>query len=245
MQRPLTVLAVLAIVSCLSIPPAAAGEVQIGGRVLIAGNTPLPEAEVTLLPLADPLTDARRAMDGEGTDPLIADNTITAEGRFHAVTAWGGARPEIRGNTISAEQDGVNVRDRGFPSNDTGPWPTIVDNTITGAQSGISVLSGAGADIMGNTLEGNRIGIGVAISDATVDGNTVTDGRAGIVITGGSPTVRDNTVEGTDRGLTIGRTATPMLEGNTVCGNTTNLAIAATEMPDLSDNEICADAPTE
>ena len=58
-----------------------AEEVRIGGRVLLPGGAPLPEAQVKLLPLSDPLTVARDADAGVEPEPA-ALGLSDALGRF-------------------------------------------------------------------------------------------------------------------------------------------------------------------
>ena len=55
-------------ISCLGAAAAADG-VAVGGRVLVPGGDPLPEADVALLAVEDPLAEALASADGAPPEP--------------------------------------------------------------------------------------------------------------------------------------------------------------------------------
>jgi len=182
-------------------------------------------------------------MQGAGVDPVISDNIMDGLGD---IAIWGGASPTIEANTITNMPGGIEVQDTGWQIPDTGTDPVIRGNTISGATSaGISVDSGASATIVDNELTGNQTGLSVRGSGAVISGNVIREGRTGVTLSGaGSPVLEENTIEGYEFGLMIGSGTTPTLTGNTICGNGKNLLLAGSaEMPDTTGNEICEDAP--
>lgn len=68
---------------------AAAQDVPIGGRVLVPGGAPLPEASVRLFPLLDPLSETRALLDTTPRE-AVARATTGAEGRFQLVAPRAG-----------------------------------------------------------------------------------------------------------------------------------------------------------
>jgi uncharacterized GH25 family protein len=81
---PLVLFSVLLVVSAAS-----ASEIRIGGRVLLPGGTPLPNAEVTLSPIAGSFDEARAVM--EQLPPEAAARTLTGEsGRFELTAPHAG-----------------------------------------------------------------------------------------------------------------------------------------------------------
>jgi len=86
-HRSAQILLCLAIL--LTLTQAAAAEIRIGGRVLAPGGTPLPKAEVLLLPVADPLIEARDLMEERIEEPVA--RTLTGEqGRFELLAPGAG-----------------------------------------------------------------------------------------------------------------------------------------------------------
>jgi uncharacterized GH25 family protein len=72
---------VLSLAILLLLSQVAAAEIRIGGRVLAPGGTPLPKAEILLLPMADPLVEARDLMEERAAEPIA--RALTGEhGRF-------------------------------------------------------------------------------------------------------------------------------------------------------------------
>ncbi len=81
---PLMLFSVLLVVSAAS-----ASEIRIGGRVLLPGGTPLPNAEVTLSPIAGAYEESRTVM--EQLPPESAARTLTGEGgRFELMAPHAG-----------------------------------------------------------------------------------------------------------------------------------------------------------
>jgi parallel beta-helix repeat protein len=188
--------------------------------------------------------------DGEGTDPLVEDNAVTAEGTFHAITAFGAASPEIRDNTVTGEASGIYIQYGGFPSSSTAGWPTITGNTIEGTRAGIELTDGAGGDIEANQLTDNEIGISVSGSNgegpvADIIGNTVRGGGTGIRISGAiSPQVTGNDIAGAaTAGIVTTYLSSPTLTDNVICDNAVNVMTLTDSEPQIDEsNEICEDA---
>jgi protocatechuate 3,4-dioxygenase beta subunit len=79
----------IALLTFLLLPFVAADPIQISGKVLLPGGTALPEAEVSLLPLLDPLTAAIRTFSGASPEP--AAWTLTDDdGRFKLMAPGSG-----------------------------------------------------------------------------------------------------------------------------------------------------------
>jgi protocatechuate 3,4-dioxygenase beta subunit len=80
---------VLLVVIALGGAARAADGITVGGRVLVPGGAPLPEAEVQLVPLLDPLGEARALLAAE--EPRAAARTLTdAAGRFRLTAPHAG-----------------------------------------------------------------------------------------------------------------------------------------------------------
>ncbi len=120
---------------------------------------------------------------------------------------------------------------------------TIGDNDVHDSVIGISVGSAVATIIEGNRITGNDTGMTVS-GDSVLVGNTISGGRLGVGLGPGSPTLDANTISDNDRGLFISAVASPTLTGNTICDNVTNVALAnGATMPDTAGNEVCEDAP--
>jgi parallel beta-helix repeat protein len=188
--------------------------------------------------------------DGEGTDPLVEGNAVTAEGTFHAITAFGAASPEIRDNTVTSQASGIYIQYNGFPSSSTGGWPTIAGNTIKGTRAGIEFTDGAGGDVEGNQLTDNEIGVSVSGSSddrpaVSISGNVVRGGGTGIRISGSiSPQVSGNHITGAaTAGIVTTYTSSPILSDNVICDNAVNVMTLTSSEPRIDEsNEICEDA---
>lgn len=119
----------------------------------------------------------------------------------------------------------------------------VRDNQIHDSLIGVVVSSGAAAEIIGNQIADNEVGINTFNETNVITGNRITGSTAeGLLITGGSPTVRDNIVIDNGVGLALGGSSDPQLAGNTICDNGANVISAvADDPPDLAGNEVCAD----
>jgi parallel beta-helix repeat protein len=116
----------------------------------------------------------------------------------------------------------------------------IHDNT-RGIGASLPSDSPANAEIDGNRVVNNAIGITIASDDITLRDNTVTGNVSGVLVGGGSPTLTGNTITGNETGLRIGR-GSPKLMGNTICDNDTNLYYGGDGQPPSTEgNEICPD----
>lgn len=145
--------------------------------------------------------------------------------------------PTIRENSISGGGTGIEVTGGGAP--------TIEGNTLTTNRVGIFLSQAGAAALVGNDLADNAIGIGIHGSAAQVEGNTVRGGTTGVSVSGeATAALAGNTIEGAaNRGLFIGRGASPTLTENRACDNGTNLVIDEGADPMMQDNDICPDPP--
>ena len=114
----------------------------------------------------------------------------------------------------------------------------LVIGNIVYDTSGVGLsLSGASADVSGNTAYGDADGISVSGSGSTVSGNTVFDNTSAGIAASGSVTVSDNTVYGQTGGATgISLTQGAVATGNVVYGNATG--IAASYGGSVTDNRV-------
>ena len=139
------------------------------------------------------------AVSGPGAI-LIEDNRISNPGtlgiRVGRNVGAEGFEPTVRNNTIEGAGTGIAVTTDGAPQ--------IVNNTLTGNDTGISWGGAAGA-IENNTLVENQLGLSLRGAADLVSGNTVNGGRSGIIVTSSSMALDGNEVTGASgRGLAIG-----------------------------------------
>ena len=195
------------------------------------------------------------SIDGSG-DSVFRDNTFLDGGWLNGT----GATATVEGNDFTGGGAGfdsgsvVEVRDNTF--RDTlgvgadasaislagrGTQATIVNNTVSNAGTGIWLAHGASADIEGNTLGANQMGINVGRTDGVrIDGNTIEGAGAGIVITqGADATVTGNVIDVDGRGISVGFGASPVVSGNEVCGGTGSIWVAMNNDLELADNDVC------
>jgi parallel beta-helix repeat protein len=133
------------------------------------------------------------------------------------------------GIVITSHEAGTVVHDNDIHDNTRGIGASLPSN------------SQVRAEIDGNRVVNNVLGITVASDHITLRDNTVTGSTAGVLVSGGSPTLTGNTITGNKTGLQVGR-ATPTLTGNTICDNGANLSYEGDgEPPSTEGNEICAD----
>jgi len=175
----------------------------------------------------------------QGLAGLIEGNEFTDA----AITVESGADSDsavtVRGNTFHDVRWNADHGQAAILVQDAGSTTDIVDNTITGSDTGIGVAFGSAATIMGNDLSGNRAALVVTSSDVAIEGNTITANETGLRL--------GKTVEMGDAGLQAGDAARPTVTGNSFCDNGTDL-----EVPDddpnpitLDGNEVCADEPAD
>ena len=143
MRRSAPILLSLAILLLLA--QASVADIRIGGRVLAPGGAPLPKAEVRLLPMADPLIEARELLEGKTADPVA--RTLTGEnGRFELLAPNTGlfkVRVAV-GGFVPAE---ISLR----PLIE----PTVLEDVELAEDSGVrvKVIGPEGAAIAGATVD--------------------------------------------------------------------------------------------
>lgn len=175
------------------------------------------------------------------TTALIEDNVIADTPVGIAVGTGGssyeGVDPILRANSISGAQTGISVG--------SGSAPIIEGNALVANDIGISAVSAGAAVVADNDLTDNGTGITIGRSDARVEANTVHGGTIGVSITrGATATLSGNTVEGaSDSGIVIGRGARPTLTENRICDNGTNLVVDPDAEPVMLGNEVCPEPP--
>ena len=139
---------------------------------------------------------------------------------------WADGLHVIEGNEIDLTDD--EFESAGIFVGLVGDGWVVRDNTVLNSKglAAIDIAPGVGVgEIVGNTLEGNKLGISVQ-NNTRVEGNTVIDGTTGIRVAGSEPEVIGNTVEGMERvGFDIGFGA-PTLSDNVGCGSATDLLIS-------------------
>lgn len=189
--------------------------------------------------------DSSGAIAGDfGAAAVIRDNTIIGEGR-QGITFLGATAALVSGNTVADKEwgitvgDGINVTTAADGSTFE---PTIEGNSVSNAEQVALNITGGAPVIADNVLAGNRIGMSLARTSATVTGNEVGGFEAGVVIIGGDPVLMDNTISGNGRGLAVnGSSAQPTLSGNTICDNDDDIHLPGEQDIDLEGNEICED----
>ena len=144
----------------------------------------------------------------QGLAGLIEGNEFTDA----AITVESGADSDsavtVRGNTFHDVRWNADHGQAAILVQDAGSTTDIVDNTITGSDTGIGVAFGSAATIMGNDLSGNRAALVVTSSDVAIEGNTITANETGLRL--------GKTVEMGDAGLQAGDAARPTVTGNYV-----------------------------
>ena len=202
----------------------------------------------------------------EDSSPTIEENTASGD-----AVILGASQPVLRGNAFTgcclvvASEDAKTATSATIEDNtfDRGDGPDTQAGNRHPGQHGDGPGRRQHGDRHGGRGLGHRRGRGddpgqradrqqpriawaSASGSGTIEGNTVSGGVTGIVVTGGSPSVVDNTVEGaSNRGISIGSTASPSISGNTVCGSQVNLYLSENASPQIGENEICPDAPAE
>ena len=148
---------------------------------------------------------------------------------------------EVRGNTFR-DVVGANFDEAAIAVRDVGSHATIEGNTVSSADSGISVTGGAGADVRGNQLAASKTGITVGDSgDVLINHNTIEGDGAGIVlISGAEPTITGNTIDVSGRAIAIAGASPSSIDGNVICGGDGSIVYVSDQVPpELGENEIC------
>lgn len=169
-----------------------------------------------------------------GDDAVISDNRI--DGALNmAVWVLESGPMLIEGNHITGgNPTGIDVGTKGESA------ARIRNNLIADAGTGISVRVGDGAEISGNELIDNGVGVQVARYNGHVAGNEITGGEIGVVVvSGGAPRVADNTIDVSGRGIVVGSRTSPLISGNEVCGADEGIYVADGATPQLSENQVC------
>jgi len=200
-------------------------------------------------------------IDGEAT-PTIRQNTIHNVIRSDGNSAphilsnevggiWvrGSAAPNIEANQIDHANNGGADGGHstcGIEAMEPDISPTIADNTILNATTGICVARNGELEIVRNELDGNDIGIGLTGTDASVRDNTITGERIGVLVSGvGSPSIVNNDIDVGGRGIAIGMTSTPKVFRNDVCGGEGSIVVVEGGTPELVDNTTCETTASE
>lgn len=205
--------------------------------------------------IRDSATDAELAIGGSAS-PLVENNEVGSEiwvfdessphllgNRVGSVWVRESSSPKIEGNVID-NADAGDWFNCGVMLNDPKTSPTVIDNVIRNAPTGLCIEDGSAVAISGNEFLDNDIGISATNTDMVFADNTIRGGKAGVVVAGTtSPSFVGNTVEGAqNRGFSIGARSSPVLRDNTLCGSSTNLFTHPQAQPDIDDsNEICDD----
>lgn len=169
-----------------------------------------------------------------GDAAVIADNVI--DGALDmAVWILESGPMLIEGNVINAgDATGIDVGTKGDSA------ARIRNNRIVDAATGISVRVGEGAEISGNELIDNSIGVQVARFNGHIAENEISGGQAGIVVvSGGAPRIADNVIDVAGRGIVAGAMTSPLISGNEVCGGETGIHVADGATPQLAENQVC------
>jgi len=165
---------------------------------------------------------------------VISDNVIDGAAT-RAIRVQRSGPMLIEGNVITSLRDGGI--EAGLKGNSDA---RIRNNRILGASTGISVREGDQAEVSGNELIDNGIGIRLSRSDGQVVGNEITGGDAGIVVvSGGAPEIADNVIDVTGRGIVAGSRTNPVISGNEVCGDDDDIRVADDASPQLMGNLTC------
>jgi len=229
-----------------------------GGRSLIlwesdaqiTGSTFRGGGELTVDGFGDVLFEGNLLEDGPqlfipgaGDGSVFRGNTIrnTVD---RAIGVYTTSAPTFEGNVIEgAGGDGFTV---GF-ENATSVDPVIRDNRVVDSGAGIRVRGGSAAQVSGNELEDNRLGIEVQSDRATLTDNVLDGNELGISVIN-SPALEGNTVGGAQVGLRLaGPNTAPSMSGNVICDNEQDLVLAgrAAAPPQDDSNEICGEPVTE
>ncbi len=200
-------------------------------------------------------TDAQLAIAGSAT-PRIEGNDIASEiwvldssgpdiTNNHVASVWvrDASAPVIEGNLIDNAEAG-DWYDCAIMLNSPDTSPTIIDNVIRNAPTGLCIEDGNAVAVTGNEFVDNDIGISATNTDTVFADNVIHGGLAGVVVAGTtSPSFVGNTVEGAqNRGISIGSRSSPVMRDNTLCGSGTDLYLHPQAQADVDgSNEICSD----
>jgi hypothetical protein len=161
----------------------------------------------------------------------------------------GSAAPIIEANDIDYANNGGadgGFSTCGIEAVEPDSRPTITDNTILNATTGICVAGNGEVEVVRNELAGNAIGIGLVRSEASVRDNTITGEGVGVNVSGvGSPSIVNNDIEVRGRGIAIGKTGTPKVFFNDVCGGEGDIVVVEGGTPEIGTNTTCGTAASE
>jgi protocatechuate 3,4-dioxygenase beta subunit len=162
--------------SLLLISTGAAAAIDVTGRILVPGETPLAEAEVLLLPLTDPLTELQREASGRPEPEPIRTLTDSA-GRFVLEAPRAGlwrVRVQAAGFVpLEAELRPLiepTVLEDARLTPDVGLSVRVTDpegRPVTGAS--VVVVADRGSMRFGRSVWESPRGLGVTAEDGTVD----------------------------------------------------------------------------
>ena len=155
----------------------------------------------------------------------IDNNTITNP-IGNAIDLWGGVtNSDITNNTISVSPAGYSkgIFADSILSNAANSGNRFANNSISGLETGIELITATDNTISGNTITDCDTGIELLSSDATIKNNTVSDySDDGIEVLGGDATitVTGNTANGDgEAGIEILTSSDVTLNNNTANGS--------------------------
>jgi parallel beta-helix repeat protein len=118
--------------------------------------------------------------------------------------------------------------------------PTIIGNVISNATTGICIAKSTPAEVSGNELSGNDVGVSLRNTDATVKDGVITGDGRGVSVSGtGSPSIVNNDIDVGGIGISLAKGNDAEVSGNTVCGGEGSIVVLDGATPEIGDNETC------
>ena len=178
-----------------------------GSTARLADNAIVRRRSIAVFGMASPIIEGNHLEGGPhiflqapGSETVVRDNDISGTVN-RAIGQSGPGAIVIEDNRIT-DPGTVGIR-IGQNAGAVGFEPSVRNNTIVGATTGIGVTAGGSPQIVGNMLSGNGTGIAWSEASGMIEDNSLIDNGIGMSLRGVAGVVSGNTVDGGRSGIII------------------------------------------